>query len=537
MDKQKGNSNFFKYFCIGVILLIIFNNVSRFFGSYNNYEYDNEHEYSNDVFKIYASNDNRIIDDDIREYAKKKGYKISIIYADTLDMIENLNSGEKYDAIFVSNSIWLRMLDSNVVRTSSLRSTSITPIIFGIKESKARELGFIDKKVYTNDILKQIKDGKLKFSMANPLTTNSGVSAYLEILTNLSGNPEVLKKEHLENDKLKSELKEFFKGIKRTSGDENFLETSFINGDYDAAFTYESSIININKKLAKQKKETLYAIYPVDGVAISDSPFVYIDNKDENKKEIFDDLQSYLLSESGQKILLENGRRTWYGGISNSAPKDIFNTKWGINTTDYITPIKYPSIAVINEALSLYQSEFRKPIHVVFCLDYSGSMNSGGIDELIKSMEYVLTTKDLSVNFSNKDKIDIVPFSSDVIDVWSSSKLSKEELLEKVREEDVYGATALYDAAIKGIDILSKENSDEYVSSIILMTDGQANIGTFKSFKNRYEKYKLDIPVYSITFGSADESQLLEISNLTNGKIFDGKSNLQLAFKKVRGYN
>ena len=40
---------------------------------------------------------------------------IKITYADTLDIIDRLNSGDKYDAIFVSNSMWLSMLDSSVV--------------------------------------------------------------------------------------------------------------------------------------------------------------------------------------------------------------------------------------------------------------------------------------------------------------------------------------------------------------------------------------------------------------------------------------
>ena len=47
---------------------------------------------------------------------------------DTLDLIDELHSGKKYDAILLSNSIWLSMLDSNIVHTSNLRSTSITPI-------------------------------------------------------------------------------------------------------------------------------------------------------------------------------------------------------------------------------------------------------------------------------------------------------------------------------------------------------------------------------------------------------------------------
>ena len=38
-------------------------------------------------------------------------------------------------------------------------------------------------------------------------------------------------------------------------------------------------------------------------------------------------------------------------------------------------------------------------------------------------------------------------------------------------------------------------------------------------------------------FGDAEEEELHEIANLTNGKVFDGKTGLVEAFKEVRGYN
>ena len=95
----------------------------------------------------------------------------------------------------------------------------------------------------------------------------------------------------------------------------------------------------------------------------------------------------------------------------------------------------------------------------------------------------------------------------------------------------------MYPATIRALEILSDENTDEYVTSVILMTDGMANVGRYSDLENYYKKIKKEIPVYSIMFGSADEDELLEISNLTNGRVFDGKSDLVTAFKKVRGYN
>ena len=66
------------------------------------------------------------------------------------------------------------------------------------------------------------------------------------------------------------------------------------------------------------------------------------------------------------------------------------------------------------------------------------------------------------------------------------------------------------------------------------MTDGQANEGTFRQLESYYNKIQKQIPIYSIMFGSAIESELEEIAELTNAKVFDGKIDLVKAFKEVR---
>ena len=69
------------------------------------------------------------------------------------------------------------------------------------------------------------------------------------------------------------------------------------------------------------------------------------------------------------------------------------------------------------------------------------------------------------------------------------------------------------------------------------MTDGNVNVGTFSELRAVYNKKEDKVPIYSITFGSAEESQLEEIAELSNARVFDGKTDLLKAFKKVRGYN
>ena len=69
------------------------------------------------------------------------------------------------------------------------------------------------------------------------------------------------------------------------------------------------------------------------------------------------------------------------------------------------------------------------------------------------------------------------------------------------------------------------------------MTDGNSVSANYTELSSYYINNNLDIPVYSIMFGSAVREQLDKLANLTNAKVFDGKTNLKSAFKEVRSYN
>lgn len=90
---------------------------------------------------------------------------------------------------------------------------------------------------------------------------------------------------------------------------------------------------------------------------------------------------------------------------------------------------------------------------------------------------------------------------------------------------------------MEALDILNKEDIEKYNTSIVLMTDGESNYNRLNQLRASYRQINKDIPIFSIMFGSADKTQLEEIANLTNAKVFDGRTNLLEAFKQVRGYN
>ena len=94
----------------------------------------------------------------------------------------------------------------------------------------------------------------------------------------------------------------------------------------------------------------------------------------------------------------------------------------------------------------------------------------------------------------------------------------------------------MYAAAIQGLEALKEYDLSQYTPAIILLTDGQSG-GYVYDFETAYEQLGEEIPVFSIMFGDADESQLEELAEYTNARVFDGRENLTEAFRSVKGYN
>ena len=156
--EKKQKKSIILIFIIFIIMICFFEGMREELGTtIKNTEKTN----SDNTFKIISSTENKDIEEIIQNYAKKNNIDVSIDYAGTIEIMSKLNNGEKYDAVWCSNSIWLYMLDSKIKATNS-KSTSINPVVFGIKKSKAEELGFIGKDVYMKDILEAINQQHLQ---------------------------------------------------------------------------------------------------------------------------------------------------------------------------------------------------------------------------------------------------------------------------------------------------------------------------------------------------------------------------------------
>ena len=149
--------------------------------------------------------------------------------------------------------------------------------------------------------------------------------------------------ENLQTPGLAEQITQLLSGVDRSSGSSDWLKDLFLTGGYDAMVNYECLVISANQELEARGEETLYAVYPYDGLSIADSPLGYVDNGDAEKEQAFLDLQEYLLSDEVQNEIQRTGRRTGYEGVS-AENADVFRADWGIQPDRVLSPIRMDAV-------------------------------------------------------------------------------------------------------------------------------------------------------------------------------------------------
>ena len=125
---------------------------------------------------------------------RETGVRLKMEYTGTLTGAEKLLGGADYDLAWFSHGKYLEMLsrEQNLVVTQE--KIMLSPVVLGVKESVARELGWQDNPDVTwQDIATAAENGKLRFAMSNPAASNSGFTALVGVATALTGSGDALK--------------------------------------------------------------------------------------------------------------------------------------------------------------------------------------------------------------------------------------------------------------------------------------------------------------------------------------------------------
>ena len=499
------------------------------------------------ALRILSGSENQTLQPLVDRFASQHGVRVDVTYRGSVDIMLDLGRDDiAYDAVWPASSIWLELGDTKR-RVRHEKSIMRSPVVLGVKESVARQLGWVGTPVTVADILKAAEAGRLRFVMASASQSDSGASAYVGYLYAFAGNPEVLTADHLREPAVRDQIRRILGAVNQSSGGSAQLKDLFLSqyDRLDAMVNYEALIIEANQDLARGGREPLYAVYPVDGLAIADGPLAYVGRSDPGKEELFHKLQDHLLSAAVQEEIRGRG---WRVGLLELEPHKadaaVFNPAWGVAVDRLLTPIRFPRGPVIREAIQLYQTTFRKPSLTIWCLDFSGSMAGKGEQQLKEAMRTLLDQQSAGQHLlqATADDINIViPFDDALMGEWTVQGNDPEALKALAARIDATrtrSGTNIYAPVIRALTILKQRGAGERLPAIVLMTDGRPNSGTFNQLKQHREQLGItDVPVHAILFGDASRDQLQEITRLTAGQIFDGRSNLVDAFRTVKGYN
>lgn len=498
---------------------------------------------------IVSGSENKSLEPIVQEFARRNGAAITMTYMGSVEIGQELTRGTQcpFDAVWPAASLWIDLFDVAKVTRSS-ESIMRTPVVFAVKKPVAQSLGWIGKDVRVMDILKAAEARKVRFAMTSATQSNSGASAYLGFLIAFAGNPEVLTSENLKGDETRTLIKKFLGSVNRSAGSSGFLKDLMVERYdlLDAMVNYEAMMIEANQALVAQGREPLYAIYPVDGLTIADSPLAFVNKGDAAKEQVFKKLQQYLLSPEVQRQIQAQGRRTGLVGMgAETADARVFNPDWGIDLNRVLTPVRMPSGAVLREALELYQVAFRKPSCTVFVLDFSGSMRGKGEEQVKDAMNTLLEpslAKRNLLQLTPDDVTVVMPYSESVVGEWvveGNDPSALGELMAKISAQGAMSGTYTHKALLQALaKAKTYASTGKYHTSIILMSDGEAT-DSLQDFFRTVDQQRIgrDIPIYTVLFGQAKDRDMKALADGMAGKIFDGRKDMAKAFREAKGYN
>jgi Ca-activated chloride channel family protein len=219
-----------------------------------------------------------------------------------------------------------------------------------------------------------------------------------------------------------------------------------------------------------------------------------------------------------------------------------------------LVELPFPArLEIVDRILFAYLDQHRRPAHVYFVLDVSGSMAGERLEGLKTAMNN-LTGQDSSLTgqfarFGNREKVTIITFNNQVGKVANfeiTGPVGKAsaiaDLKSFVSSLKADGGTAIYSALQKAYQLAQADHAadpDRYYS-IVLMTDGENNSGISPgNFADYYQALPTEIRatrIFPVLFGSANQGEMDKLANLSAGRLFDGKKSLAEAFKSIRGY-
>ncbi|MEU0923966.1 vWA domain-containing protein [Streptomyces malaysiensis] len=492
------------------------------------------------TLRVLASSELRDMEPLLDDLRRDTGVELDMEYKATVDAGDGLTPGNyRHDLAWLSSDRYfqLRLKESKSTAKPLATTTMLSPVVVGVKPDTAKALRTRAKggQVSWADIADAAAAGSVRFGMADPKHTNSGLSALVGVATAAAGTGSALRAEDVSCDRLRG----FRTGQKLTADSSADLRERYIahQDRLDALITYESELLSLNAGGKLHQK--LEIIYPKDGMVLSDYPLLLLDPA---KRDAYDKVVDWLKSPSTQKKIMERTLRRPIGAEVRRDPRlraDIGNALY------------FPDQRAVVDQLVEDYGDPRLPTahHVIFLLDFSTSMRGPRVASL-RAAFAGLSGADTSatgkfVRFYQGERISVMRFGGSVLgerDITVGGRKELDSVRSFVATDDFDDSTAIWSAldhAYRKASDIARDHPGQPIS-IVLMTDGENTSGiTRQEFERRYAaraEAVRGVPTFPLRFGEADTAELTRAARTTGGRMVDaGARSLPDAFKEIRG--
>ncbi|WP_436491850.1 VWA domain-containing protein [Actinokineospora sp. HUAS TT18] len=433
----------------------------------------------------------------------------------TLDLDLTASAAELppgHDAAWLSSDryLQLKLAKSAAPKPLSTR-TMLSPVVVGVKRGVAAELRSRGPVTWAT-IADRAAAGGLRFAMADPLRSGSGLVALVGVATAAAGTGRALRLEDVQCDRLRG----FHVGNTRTDD-----EYAAHQGELEGIVAHESVIMALNAGGALA--EPLEIIYPADGVVQSEYPLVLLD---QDKRAAYDKVVEWLRSAPVQQRIMDTTFR-------RPINPDVVRPK---HFGDTGTALYFPDQSEVIDRLLANYATTRVPGHVIFLLDFSGSMRGDRIDGLRTAFaDLTGAGAPTFARFAKGERFTVIRFGGKVLaeQEFGTDPADLAAARDFVGVDSFDGATAIWSTVEHAYDLAA---TLQRPAVIVLMTDGLTTAGeSAAEFLARFPTRATTTRLYALRLGEADLVELSTVASRTGGALVEAAASLPEALKEIRG--
>jgi Ca-activated chloride channel family protein len=452
-----------------------------------------------------------------------------------------------------ASSFWGRLADlQGDTQLVAADNPSIvrTPLVIAMWKPMAQALGWPRKQIDFKQIIKLAtapngwasvgaQFGPFKYVHTNPDFSTSGAEAVADSYYAFAGKREGLT--NADVARVAPSVKKVESSIVHYGDNTLFIEDQLKKhgmGYASAVAMEETTLLDYNRT-APQGSPKLVALYPSEGTFVSDDPYQilnasWVSGAQRQGAQAF---QAFLAKEITSELA---GRQGFRPGDPNAKAAGMVSTASGADPAQPKIELKVPEPKVLDRLLATWRRD-RKPANVLLVLDNSGSMGDQNKLEQAKG-----GLRSFFGQAASQDRIGLMKFSSKPqllvpIAPFGQNRTALQQAVAQVQPD---ADTALYQAAVAGVDLVKQRADTSRINAVVLLTDGQDTAGGLSAgqvLSRLAQEGRAEtgaVRVFTIAYGSdADQGLLAQFADATGGKPFVGDtSNIDSVYLSISSF-